>query len=238
MRAADDFPLRLGDTATSDREFSADDVAAYRRLAEDGGLRFGDGDGVPGPLLAGMISDLLGTTLPGLGTNWMKQSLDYRGSAPVGAGVTAAVTIERMVPEKGLVYLHSECRCAGEVVVDGRTLVLVRNLAERAVLPDWGHFYLTVCRRAGALLSGVEEATRELVEAAAGTDVFWSEEMEETFAAGLRDGGIEAAVDGALDVWLRNVRSGLSTEFGLAPERGMGIDEEAAAGIVEAVARR
>ncbi len=46
--------------------------------------------------------------------------------------MTATVTIERMVVPKGLVYLHSEVRCGDEVAVSGRTLVLVRNLGERA----------------------------------------------------------------------------------------------------------
>ena len=136
MRSIDDFPLAVGDTAARSRRFTSADVAEYRDLSGDTGLGFGAAaGGVPGPLLAGMISDLLGTTLPGLGTNWMKQSLAYPGIALLGAEVTATVTIERMVVEKGLVYLHSECRCGGEVVAAGRTLVLVRNLAERVPAP-------------------------------------------------------------------------------------------------------
>ena len=132
MRTADDFPLAPGDSASRTRVFSAADVAEYRDLSGDRALRFGDGGGgVPGPLLAGMISDLLGTTLPGLGTNWLKQSLAYGPGVPLGAEVTATVTIDRMVPEKGLVYLHSEVHCGGDVAVSGRTLVLVRNLSER-----------------------------------------------------------------------------------------------------------
>ena len=78
-----------------------------------------------------MISDLLGTSLPGLGTMWMKQALEYAGSAPVGAEVVATVTITRMVHEKGVVYLQSECRCGGAVVAGGRSLVLVPDLAAR-----------------------------------------------------------------------------------------------------------
>ncbi|MCB2222721.1 MAG: phosphate acetyltransferase [Actinobacteria bacterium] len=133
MRHADTFSLRLGDSATRVRSFTAADIEGYRDLSGDPGLGFGDGaGGVPGPLLAGMISDLLGTTLPGLGTMWMKQSLEYGGSAPVGAEVTAEVTITRMVPEKGLVYLDSACRVGGETVVAGSTLVMVPNLGERA----------------------------------------------------------------------------------------------------------
>ena len=132
MRSADVFPLRIGDSASRARTFLPGDIAEYRALSDDEGLRFGGGgDGVPGPLLAGMISDLLGTTLPGLGTMWMKQGLEYSGNAPVGAEVVATVSITRMVPEKGLVYLESECRCGGDIVVRGRSLVMVPNLADR-----------------------------------------------------------------------------------------------------------
>ena len=132
MRTSDVFPLAVGDTASRSRAFDADDVAEYRDLAGDRGLRFGSGqDGVPGPLLAGMISDLLGTTLPGLGTRWMKQSLRFAGTARTGEKVEAVVTITRMVPEKGLVYLDSVCRCGGAEVAGGRTLVMVPNLTDR-----------------------------------------------------------------------------------------------------------
>lgn len=133
MRAADDFPLAVGDRAERSRVFGGEDIAGYRDLAQDTGLRFGgDGGGVPGPLLAGMISDLLGTTLPGLGTMWMKQSLEYVGEAPVGSEVTAHVEITRLAPEKSLVYLDSGCTVGGDAVVIGKTLVMVPNLSERA----------------------------------------------------------------------------------------------------------
>jgi len=62
----------------------------------------------------------------------MKQSLDYSGNAGVGDEVVATVSITRLVPEKGLVYLASECRCGGDIVVSGRSLVMVPNLADRA----------------------------------------------------------------------------------------------------------
>lgn len=134
MRDADVFALRIGDSASRTRTFGREDMAEYRSLSGDSGLRFGSGEaGVPGPLLAGMISDLLGTRLPGLGTQWMKQSLEYAGTASIGAEVVATVTIVRMVPEKGLVYLYSSCRCRGTTVASGRTLVLVGNLADRIV---------------------------------------------------------------------------------------------------------
>jgi len=135
VRGADTFPIRVGDAALQTKAFTAEDVAEYRDLSGDAGLRFGPGgaEAVPGPLLAGMISDLLGTTLPGLGTMWMKQTLVYLGSAALGATVTAAVRVTRLRPDKGLVDLEATCRCGGEDVVTGRALVMVPNLADRTV---------------------------------------------------------------------------------------------------------
>jgi acyl dehydratase len=125
--------LRIGSRAERRRVFDAAAVAAYRRLSGDRGLGFGAPDGVPGPLLAGMISDLLGTELPGPGTMWMKQDLHFPAAAPVGEEVVAAVEVIRLRPEKGLVDLATSCAAGGGEVLLGRALVLVPDLADRTI---------------------------------------------------------------------------------------------------------
>ncbi|MBK8900160.1 MAG: phosphate acetyltransferase [Anaerolineaceae bacterium] len=124
--------LAVGQEARANRTFSADDVAAYRTLSGDAGLAFGAADSaaaVPGPLLSGMFSDLLGTQLPGPGTNWLKQSLRFPAVARVGEVVTAVVQITRLRPEKALVNLRTTCvTSAGAVVCEGEALVLVKDL--------------------------------------------------------------------------------------------------------------
>ena len=123
--------LTIGQSASTTRTFSPEDVAAYRRLTGDEGLQFGAvaATAVPGPLLAGMISDLLGTRLPGRGTNWLKQQLSYPAVAEVGEGITAVVTITRLRPEKDLVNLRTACtNQAGTVVCEGEALVYVKDL--------------------------------------------------------------------------------------------------------------
>lgn len=80
---------------------------------------------VPEDMLMGMISNLLGTKLPGLGTNWMKQKLKFLKPAYLGEEITATVEITRLRPEKGLINLRTYCRdSAGETVCDGEALVL------------------------------------------------------------------------------------------------------------------
>lgn len=125
--------LWIGSRAERRRVFDAAAVAAYRALSGDRGLVFGAPNGVPGPLLAGMISDLLGTELPGPGTMWMKQELEFPAAAPVGAEVVAAVEVTRLRPEKGLVDLATSCVSGGTEVLAGRALVLVPDLAGRTI---------------------------------------------------------------------------------------------------------
>jgi acyl dehydratase len=80
-----------------------------------------------------MISDLLGTELPGPGTMWMKQDLHFPAAAPVGEEVVAAVEVIRLRPEKGLVDLATSCAAGGGEVLLGRALVLVPDLADRTI---------------------------------------------------------------------------------------------------------
>jgi len=128
--------LSIGQEASITRIFTAENVAAYRALTGDRGLGFGSlptPAAVPGPLLAGMFSDLLGTKLPGRGTNWLKQQLRFPTSALVGEEITAHVQITRLRPDKDLVNLSTTCtNQTGQTVCEGEALVLVKDLQTRA----------------------------------------------------------------------------------------------------------
>jgi acyl dehydratase len=118
--------LQIGQSASAKRTFAATDLAEYASLA---GLAAHDPRVVPGPLLGGMISCLLGTQLPGRGTNWMKQRLEYPMPVFVGEEITATVEVIRLRPEKALVNLRTICANArGEIVCQGEALVLVKDL--------------------------------------------------------------------------------------------------------------
>ena len=118
--------LELGQTASKRRRFSEEDLLDYRALTGDRidlGL-------VPAPLIGGMFSDLLGTELPGRGTNWMKQSFRFVGAAHVGSELVATVEIVRLRPEKELVNLRTICTDAsGRLICDGEALVMAREMA-------------------------------------------------------------------------------------------------------------
>jgi acyl dehydratase len=133
--------LEIGQTASAKRTFTVENLAEYADLTGDMNTLFTDADCarqagfrdviIPGPLLSGMYSDLLGTKLPGRGTNWLKQKLHFPAPAYVGDEVTATVEIIRLRPEKDLVNLRGTCtNSAGEPVCQAQSLVLVKDLEE------------------------------------------------------------------------------------------------------------
>jgi acyl dehydratase len=127
--------LTVGQTARTRRIFTAADISSYRALTGDAGLKFGSGRPavkramVPGPLLGGLFSDLLGTQLPGRGTNWLKQRFAFPKPAYLDELLTAEVEIIRLRPGKALVNLRTIIKDpAGEIVCEGEALVLVADL--------------------------------------------------------------------------------------------------------------
>lgn len=141
-----------GMSATAQRCFVEADLDEYADLCGDANPLVRDGAAarafglagrmVPGPLLSGMFSDLLGTQLPGRGTGWMKQSLRFLRAVHAGETLRATVEVVRVRPDKQLVNLRSTvCDASGHLVVDGDSLVLVRDLAggpPRVSLPSAG----------------------------------------------------------------------------------------------------
>ena len=118
--------LQIGQLASTKRAFTSADLAEYASLA---GIAAQASRVVPGPLLGGMISCLLGTQLPGRGTNWMKQRLEYPMPAFIDEEITATIEVIRLRPEKELVNLRTVCaNPRGEIVCQGEALVLVKDL--------------------------------------------------------------------------------------------------------------
>jgi acyl dehydratase len=133
--------LQIGQSAVAKKSFTTGDLTEYADLTKDTNPLFNDAAFarqvgfkdciIPGPLLSGMFSDLLGTKLPGRGTNWLKQKLHFPAPAYMGDEITARVEIVRLRPEKDLVNLIGTCtNSSGEWVCQAQSLVLVRDLEE------------------------------------------------------------------------------------------------------------
>lgn len=115
--------MEPGTSAELTRTFARADVEALSHLAGTG-VR----ENVPEPLIGGMISCLLGTKLPGHGTSWLKQDLQFLEAVPIGAALTARVEVTRVRPEKALIDLWASVRRDdGTLVCEGRALVLARG---------------------------------------------------------------------------------------------------------------
>jgi acyl dehydratase len=90
------------------------------------GLR---GAPLPGPLLGAMFSCLLGTELPGKGTNWLKQRFIFLRAAYHEDELVARVRITRLRPEKELVNLRTWITGPdGGLICDGEALVWVSDV--------------------------------------------------------------------------------------------------------------
>ena len=136
--------LQVGQSAAAKKKFNAEDLSEYAALTKDTNPLFNDAvfarqQGfkdciIPGPLMSGMFSDLLGTKLPGRGTNWLKQKLHFPAPAYMGDEITARVEIIRLRPQKNLVNLIGTCsNSSGEWVCQAQSLVLVRDLEDQSL---------------------------------------------------------------------------------------------------------
>ena len=77
-----------------------------------------------GMLMAGFISTVVGNQLPGPGTIYMKQDLEFVGPVRIGDTITAEVEVMEILEEKKHVRLKTTCVTQkGEEVVHGHALV-------------------------------------------------------------------------------------------------------------------
>jgi len=77
-----------------------------------------------GILLAGLISTVIGNQLPGPGTIYVRQELDFLAPVRFGDTVTARVEVMEILAEKNRVRLKTTCvNQEGKAVVDGVALV-------------------------------------------------------------------------------------------------------------------
>ncbi len=130
--------LQPGDTAARTCTVSDEMIRTFAELTGDNnpvhlddayaaGTRFGRRI-AHGMIAAGMISATLANDLPGPGTVYLSQSLQFKAPVYPGDTITARVEVHAVRPDKPIVTLGTVCTNQdGAVVLDGEALVLVAD---------------------------------------------------------------------------------------------------------------
>ncbi len=126
--------LELGQTAQFSKTISESDVYLYAGItgdfnpahineayAEKTAFKTRIAHGM---LTAGFISNLLGTQLPGPGSIYMQQTLNFMAPVVIGDTVTATVEVIEILTKKKRVRMKTSCtNQEGTVVLDGEALI-------------------------------------------------------------------------------------------------------------------
>ena len=82
-----------------------------------------------GMLTASLISTVIGTKLPGPGSIWVSQTLEFRRPVFPGDTITATATVASVQETKRLVKLRTHCTNQhDEIVLEGEALILLDEL--------------------------------------------------------------------------------------------------------------
>jgi 3-hydroxybutyryl-CoA dehydratase len=126
----------VGEEATLSKTITEQDVVDFARLSGDGnplhldeayarGTRFG-GRIAHGLLVAGLISAVLGTKLPGPGAVYRSQHLEFKRPVRLGDRVTARVRVAAWNAERGHMTVTTEVIDAeGRPVIEGEARLVV-----------------------------------------------------------------------------------------------------------------
>lgn len=86
-----------------------------------------------GMLSASFISNVLGTRLPGPGTVYLEQSLEFCRPVFIGDTITATATVTKVNRKKNRAWLNTVCtNDKGKPVVTGRALVMFESMPQAA----------------------------------------------------------------------------------------------------------
>ncbi len=128
--------IKVGDKASISKTITEHDIYTYAGLVGDfnpvhvneevaKNTMFG-GRIAHGMLIAGFISTVLGTGLPGAGTIYLSQNLKFLAPVRVGDTITAEVEIlEKYEEKKRFKVKTTVYKQDGKVVIDGEALVML-----------------------------------------------------------------------------------------------------------------
>lgn len=132
--------LREGDEAEISRAVTMEDIADFVDAVGDYNPVHGDPEFAattafrepiaPGIFTAGLISAVIGTTLPGPGAIYLSQSLKFTEPVKAGDTITARVQVLEVMPARNRVRLSTVCRNQhGDEVLIGEAWVMPSRAA-------------------------------------------------------------------------------------------------------------
>ena len=126
--------LHLGDTAEFSKTISESDIYLYAGITGDfnpahinetyASKTFFKTRIAHGMLLGGFISAILGNQLPGHGTIYIRQEMNFLSPVRIGDTIVARAEVIEILPEKNRVRLKTTCvNQDGTLVLEGEALV-------------------------------------------------------------------------------------------------------------------
>jgi 3-hydroxybutyryl-CoA dehydratase len=137
--------LHVGMQATFSKSITETDIAQFAAVSGDHNAlhmdeafaattRFG-GRIAHGFLSASLISAAVANHLPGPGTIYLSQQLNFRAPVHPGQTVHASVSVRAIDIERRRVTLDTVCRVGEKVVIDGEAVVMTTSSAKRPPAP-------------------------------------------------------------------------------------------------------
>ena len=127
--------VKIGDSASLTKRFTDEDVRKFAAISGDKNPVHLDEEYaartqfkkriVHGMLTAGLISAVLGTKLPGEGSIYLGQTINFRAPVYLDDAITATVTVIKVHERKPIVTLETFCKNQDDVIVlDGEAVLL------------------------------------------------------------------------------------------------------------------
>jgi len=128
--------FQVGDRSSLTKTYTAEDVQRFSALSLDRNPLHLDADYaaesffgqriVHGMLVASLFSAILGTDLPGEGSIYLGQALNFKAPIYLGDTITASVEIITIRSDKPIITLQTTAvNSEGTIVIDGEAVVKV-----------------------------------------------------------------------------------------------------------------
>ncbi|MBT3322981.1 MAG: MaoC family dehydratase [Anaerolineae bacterium] len=130
--------IKIGDSASFKKTFSDADVYSFSEISGDKNPVHLNAEYaaktpfkrpiVHGMLTAGLISAVLGTELPGKGSIYLSQSMNFRAPVFIGDTICATVTVTKVREGKPIITLETICKNQDDIVViEGEAVLLAQK---------------------------------------------------------------------------------------------------------------